>query len=43
MNNPHADSFDLKIVRKFKLTSARHQPSDRISETAWLQKESRIR
>ncbi|KAL2439208.1 hypothetical protein ABEF95_004726 [Exophiala dermatitidis] len=33
----------IKVARKFNLHRARHQPSDRISETAWLQKESRIR
>ncbi|KAJ4547882.1 hypothetical protein HRR80_008375 [Exophiala dermatitidis] len=33
----------IKVARKFNLLHARHQPSDRISETAWLRKESRIR
>ncbi|KAK5045362.1 hypothetical protein LTR84_009225 [Exophiala bonariae] len=33
----------IKVVRKLRLHQARHTPSDRISETAWLQKESRIR
>ncbi|KAI1613525.1 hypothetical protein EDD36DRAFT_199812 [Exophiala viscosa] len=33
----------IKIVRKYKYHHARHQRSDRISETLWLQKESRIR
>jgi len=33
----------IKVLRKYQYHHARHQPSDRISETAWLQKESRIR
>ncbi|KIX06759.1 uncharacterized protein Z518_04735 [Rhinocladiella mackenziei CBS 650.93] len=33
----------IKVVRKLQVHRSRHQPSDRISETAWLQKESRIR
>ncbi|KAK6380286.1 hypothetical protein LTS17_005475 [Exophiala oligosperma] len=33
----------IKVLRKYNYHHARHQPSDRISENAWLQKESRIR